>query len=202
MKLKKYTIIGSGISGINAALTLLKKGHAVDILDYDNEDNDPINTKETFQSIKESENIDSLKFFYGEDLINLHKNNPDELFTFPERRRGLTKKNIFRYDQDVNLFEPKHGYCKGGLGSFWGANSVEFNQDDLIGFGIDKNEFVSAYSELGDRFKLSGGINDDISEIANNSYKIKYDRNLSNAELKLLKMYQEKFQNVGLYLPT
>ena len=32
--IKKFTIIGSGAAGANAALTLLEKGHMVEMLDY------------------------------------------------------------------------------------------------------------------------------------------------------------------------
>jgi len=188
---KKYTIIGSGISGINAALTLLKKGHTVEIIDFDNEDNMPIDTSETFESIKMNKSIDSLKFFYGSDLKNLVQNKPDQLFTFPKRRKGITKDNIYKYDQSVDLFEPQHGYCNGGLGSFWGANSIEFNQDDLIDFGINKSDFQSIYAELGNRFAISGGINDDISKIANDSFNIEHSRSTSFAEDRLLHAYNK-----------
>ena len=191
MTYKKYTIIGSGISGINAALILLQKGHTVEIIDFNNDDNIPIETKETFNSIKISKSIDSLKFFYGNDLKALIQNQPDQLFTFPERRKGITKKNIYKYDQSVDLFEPQHGYCKGGLGSFWGANSIEFNQDDLIDFGINKSDFNSIYTELRDRFNISGGIDDDISSLANNSFNIKHTRTMSFSEKKLLRSYNK-----------
>lgn len=195
MMYKKYTIIGSGISGINAALTLLKKGHTVEVFDLDDEDNMPINTNETFDSIKVNKNIDSLKFFYGDDLSHLIYNKPEQLFTFPARRKGLTKENIYQYDQSVDLFEPQHGYCKGGLGSFWGANSVEFNQDDLIDFGIKKSDFQSIYSELSDRFNISGGIDDDISRIANSSFNIKHSRSISFSEARLLNAYSKYNSN-------
>lgn len=195
MKYKKFTIIGSGVSGINAALTLLQKGHSVDIIDLDDTDNNPASKGQTFDSIKKNNNFDSLKFFYGDSLDHLLNSQEGNLFTFPKRRKGISKNNIFEYDQNIDVFEPHHGYCRGGLGSFWGANSIEFNQDDLINFGVNKNEFGSIYKDLSNRFMISGGIDDDISSIANESFQVKHSRKMSPQELKLFEEYKKLKNN-------
>ena len=49
--IKKFTIIGSGAAGVNAALTLLEKGHKVEILDFGKSDSIPLKKSLDIKSI-------------------------------------------------------------------------------------------------------------------------------------------------------
>jgi len=168
---KKFTIIGSGIAGVNAALTLLEKGYEVEILDYGMLDSAPLDTSKTFKNVKNDYQF-AANFFYGDDLSGINQAGDTDIFKYPKRRKSISTINLYENEEDTNQFQPIFSNCKGGLAVAWGANSIEFNQDDMIGFEYDKQDIETAYIKAYKRLHVSGPVNDDdLSTIVNASYK-------------------------------
>ena len=95
--IKKFTIIGSGVAGANAALTLLEKGHKVEMLDYGKLDSPPLEISQTFKTVKSNARL-AASFFYGNDFSGINGPNDTEIFKYPKRR------NKFRIKRPLALF--------------------------------------------------------------------------------------------------
>ena len=179
---KKFTIIGSGVAAVNSALTLLEKGYGVEILDYGRLDSAPLDKSYTFKKVKDNSKA-ATTFFYGNDLSGIIDPSDTDIFKYPKRRPSISTVNLYDYEEDTRKFQPIFSNCKGGLAVAWGANSIEFNQDDMIGFGFNKKDIEVAYKKAYIRFHVSGPtIDDDISDIVNASFKFNSSQNLCSSD--------------------
>ena len=179
---KKFTIIGSGVAGVNSALTLLGKGYEVEMLDFGQLDNPPLDKSQTFKSIKDN-SIVATGFFYGNDLSGIVGPSDNDIFKYPKRRLSISFHNLFDHEEDTKDFQPIFSNCKGGLALAWGANSVEFNQDDMIGFGYNKKDLEVAYRKAYMRLHVSGPTTDDeLSDIINASIKFSSSQDICSSD--------------------
>lgn len=200
--IKKFTVIGSGVAGANAALTLLEKGHEVEMLDYGKLDSAPLQISQTFQTIKSDSQL-AASFFYGSDLSGINGPNDTDIFKYPKRRPSISTVNLYNNEENTEQFQPIFSNCKGGLAVAWGANSIEFNQDDMIGFGYSKQDIESSYKVAFKRLHVSGPVHaDDLSDIVNASYSFNSSHDMSSADknfirsAKLKNKYLIKSKNV------
>ena len=165
--IKKFTIIGSGVAGANAALTLLEKGHKVEMLDYGKLDSPPLEISQTFKTVKSNARL-AASFFYGNDFSGINGPNDSDIFKYPKRRPSISTKNLYDNEENTDQFQPIFSNCKGGLAVAWGANSIEFNQDDMIGFEYSKQDIEPSYKVAFKRLHVSGPVHeDDLSNIVN-----------------------------------
>ena len=180
--IKKFTIIGSGAAGANAALTLLERGHKVEMLDYGKLDSAPLEISQTFKTVKSNARL-AASFFYGNDLSGINGPNDTDIFKYPKRRPSISTKNLYDNEENTDQFQPIFSNCKGGLAVAWGANSIEFNQDDMIGFEYSKQDIESSYKVAFKRLHVSGPVHeDDLSSIVNASYKFNSSHDMSSAD--------------------
>ena len=193
--IKKFTIIGSGVAGVNAALTLLEKGHKVEILDFGKSDSIPLEISKTFKSVKSDAQF-AANFFYGADLEGVNEPDDTDLFKYPNRRPSISTVNLYDNEEDTKQFQPIFSNYKGGLALAWGANSIEFNQNDMIGFEYTKLDIEAAYKEAYKRLHVSGPVNDDdLSSIVNASHKFNSSHDMCSADdaFKRSAMFKYKF---------
>ena len=193
--IKKFTIIGSGVAGVNAALTLLEKGHKVEILDFGKSDSIPLEISKTFKSVKSDAQF-AANFFYGADLEGVNEPDDTDLFKYPNRRPSISTVNLYDNEEDTKQFQPIFSNYKGGLALAWGANSIEFNQNDMIGFEYTKQDIEAAYKEAYKRLHVSGPVNDDdLSSIVNASHKFNSSHDMCSADdaFKRSAMFKYKF---------
>jgi Pyruvate/2-oxoacid:ferredoxin oxidoreductase delta subunit len=182
---KKFCVIGSGMAATNAALTLLQNGHSVDMLDYGIIDSSPPPSGSNFTNIKKN-TLSTLKFFYGKNIDEISTEKSDiDLFKFPSRRLGISKKNF--YDQFKNNFSPFYGNIRGGLGTAWGANIASYDTIDLIDFPITQNELSPFYNKAFKRMGLNPSKHlDNLTNDLNPNFPKPINRPLSNQEQILL----------------
>jgi choline dehydrogenase-like flavoprotein len=191
--IKKFTIIGSGVAGANAALTLLEKGHKVEMLDYGKSDSAPLEASQTFKTVKNNSQL-AARFFYGNDLSGINGPNDSDIFKYPKRRPSISTVNLYNNEENTDQFQPIFSNCKGGLAVAWGANSIEFNQDDMIGFEYSKKDIESSYEDAFKRLHVSGPVHeDDLSNIVNASYKFNSSHDMSSADQNFIR--NVKFKN-------
>ncbi|MCK4890948.1 MAG: hypothetical protein KAS97_13515, partial [Candidatus Aminicenantes bacterium] len=65
--MSRITVVGSGPSGVHFALSLLKKGHDVEMIDVGFSGEVPVNPNDSFNELKDNLE-DPVKYFLGENF--------------------------------------------------------------------------------------------------------------------------------------
>ena len=175
----RYIIIGSGIAGVNAAMTLLEKGKKVEIWDADLTDMPHINESHVLES------------YYGENLKGIIDPSSESLFELPENRSYYLKKNsrLWEFNDDEN-FNIITSLAKGGLANGWGANSLPFSKNDIFDWPIDFEQFNLHLKKIYKRIDITSS-NDDL-KLINNDYGSQKNIKLEEADLYMMGNYVKK----------
>jgi choline dehydrogenase-like flavoprotein len=157
--MKRITVVGSGASGAHFALSLLRKGHAVQLVDAGYTGPAPIAPDRRIPDLKR-ELADPVEYFLGSDLSGLTLPGEEgEYYGFPPQ-----KQYVFRYPEGVATrtrgFEPLSSFAEGGLAQAWTAGVFPFNEDDLTDFPLPYEELAPYYGEVAERIGVSGAVDD------------------------------------------
>lgn len=198
----KYTIIGSGVSGVNAALTLLERGKSVVMYDVGKEEEEFPFPALDFYRLKD--NIDlPHDYFLGRNAEAIIPPCDKRGFVFPPAR------NFSIYDNDPlctiskgSTFRPILSHNSGGLGVAWGANAIEFNAAELSVMGLSNNDFFEPYDILSKRISIAGPDMDALSGDLKTSITFSRPLKLNLHEKLLLKSANTKknFADSSLHL--
>jgi len=193
-------VIGSGPSGVHFALSLLKKGLQVEMIDVGFSGSPPVNPEDNFNQLKENLD-DPVKYFLGENFEAVVRSDSASVYEFPPH-----KQYIFKYPENYNVelygFEPHLSFARGGLAEAWTGGSYAFNDHDLEDFPFGYSDIEPYYNEISSRIGLIG-VEDDLSRF------FPYHKNLSGPlELDehsqlLFDKYEKKrvvFNKEGMYL--
>lgn len=158
--MKSVTIVGSGASGVQFALSLLRKGHGVRMVDAGYTGPAPVAPDRRIPDLKR-ELADPVEYFLGDDLAGLTlPGREGEYYGFPPQ-----KQYVFRHPGGVATrargFEPLSSFARGGLAQAWTAGVFPFNEDDLSDFPFSYDELAPYYDEVAERIGVSG-VADDI----------------------------------------
>jgi choline dehydrogenase-like flavoprotein len=116
----KIVVVGGGVSGAHAALTLLERKFSVELWDVGREE-DPFPEKgTTFHDLKKSLD-DPVTYLLGSDLSTLIPPGSEELLRYPPSRNFLTSREDDLWGFQSNSFFPFGSCNKGGLANGWGA---------------------------------------------------------------------------------
>ncbi|MBI4365662.1 MAG: GMC family oxidoreductase [Deltaproteobacteria bacterium] len=161
-KRMEYVIVGSGPSGVHAALTLLERGKQVVLYDVGEEEVAPPLPYANFAELKD-QLPDPVRFFLGSDFEALIPPGAASLLVYPPNRRfALRAENPYvRINRAV--FDPLLSHARGGLGIAWGANSLAFDDDDLRHFPIRYGDLQPHFRTLGRRMHVCGAADDPLS---------------------------------------
>jgi choline dehydrogenase-like flavoprotein len=166
----KYAVIGSGPSGANAALTLLKRGKEVVLFDVGTEEEKAPHPGRNFQEFKAAI-PDPYTYFLGDDYRGVLMPSSESIFDYPPSRN-------FRIDPDrdpwlkfaPSSFIPVISHNRGGLGVAWGANTLPYDDDDLRGFPINFSDLEPYYRKAAERMTISGPSEDLLSPYLKDGY--------------------------------
>lgn len=154
-------IVGSGASGVHFALSLLKKGYEVVMLDVGGSGPEPVNKQDSFAELKANLR-DPAAYFLGEDFSGVFF--PDitsEYYGIPP-----SKSYVFAdVDSDplkTSGFSPLRSFAQGGLAQAWTGGVYPFNDHDLEDFPFGYKEIEPYYNEVARRIGISG-MKDDLS---------------------------------------
>ncbi len=157
----KITLVGSGASAVHFALSALKKGHHITMLDVGYNAPPQLNHRDTFNELK-CRLEDPVNYFLGENFEGVVP--PDfgkEIYGFPPN-----KTYIFRHPpgfrENSTGFEPLFSFAQGGLAQAWTGGAYPFNDRDLTGFPFDYKELEPYYEEVAQRIGIIG-IDDDLA---------------------------------------
>jgi len=202
--MNEVLIIGSGISGISAALCLADQGIRTCILDVGFEP--PQQEKININLYDFCDKNDCFDLMIGEDFEGLHnldrrkKNIPAKL-TAPRMRFVIDRAQELSPVKETN-FQLIQSFAKGGLANAWGAGLMRYKSRDLKGFPVDEGELVPYYERLTKEIGISGE-NDDLTPYFGQDDFLQRPLELSANASEILRNYfknRKKLNKQGVFV--
>jgi len=187
----RIVVVGSGVSGAHAALTLLERGHDVDLWDVGREEKPFPEPGATFHELKDRL-ADPVDYFLGPDLGALVPPTSPELLRYPPSRNFMSSPEDELWDYTSDSFFPQASLAKGGLANGWGANALSFDDNDLAEWPVSFSEMEAAYRTVYARIPVAGPIEDDLTPHLGGIYPSQPAVRLSASDDQLLKTYQRR----------
>lgn len=155
----KILIIGSGASGVHFALSVLKKGYDVTMLDVGYTKPEIINPNDTLNDLKLKLD-DPVRYFLGEDFkAVIYPDFESEYYGFPP-----SKDYVFSiprgFEFRLHGFAPVFSFAQGGLAEAWTGGVYPFNDFDLEDFPFNYSDIEPYYNEVAERIGIVGTMDD------------------------------------------
>jgi len=198
--MKKIIVVGAGVSGAHAALTLLERNFNVELWDVGREETPFPHQGTTFHDLKKSLD-DPLAYFLGSDFSTLIPPANDELLRYPPSRRFLTSVEDPLWGFNSDGFCPFSSYNKGGLANGWGANALSYDEDDLADWPISFSDMETVYKTVYNRIPVAGPVNDDLTPFLSGVFPSQASVQMSKADQRLFHAYNKKkktFKKLGV----
>jgi choline dehydrogenase-like flavoprotein len=187
----KIVVVGSGVSGAHVALTLLERGHDVEMWDVGREDAAASYPGVTFHDLKRRL-ADPVAHFLGADHTALVPPVVPELLRYPPSRRFLASPGDALWDFVSDRFAAYGSFAKGGLENGWGANALAYDQNDLADWPVSFADMDAGYRTVCRRIPVAGPVEDDLSPHLNGIYASQPPVRLSSADQSVLRTYKRK----------
>jgi choline dehydrogenase-like flavoprotein len=157
----KVVIVGSGASGVHFALSLLRKGYEVHMLDVGASGAEAVNREDNFVELK-AKLSDPAAYFLGKDFSGVFlPEYKSEYYGIPP-----SKSYVFADIGDdvvrTRGFAPLRSFAQGGLAQAWTGGTYPFNADELADYPFSYDEIEPYYGEVARRIGISGA-EDDLS---------------------------------------
>ncbi|MFN0071598.1 MAG: hypothetical protein ACKVVP_08950, partial [Chloroflexota bacterium] len=152
-------VIGSGASGVHFALSVLKKGYDVTMLDVGNGKPRADLKMAGFNELKTSLS-DPSGYFLGERFESVVF--PGSETDYYTKYYGVppTKNYVFSrpsaFNSEGKGFEPLMSFAQGGLAEAWTAGAYPLNDDELKEFPFNYGEIGPYYDEVASRIGVNG----------------------------------------------
>jgi choline dehydrogenase-like flavoprotein len=157
----KITIVGSGATGVHFALSALKKGHDVTMLDVGYTGPEAVNREQSFNQLK-CRLKDPVKYFLGEKFESVVPPDFDkEIYGFPPNKQYVFDTPA-EFKEKSEGFEPLFSFAAGGLAQAWTGGSYPFTDKDLKDFPFGYKDIEPYYAEVSRRIGVIGE-EDDLS---------------------------------------
>ena len=153
------TIIGSGASGVHFALTLLRKGLTVRMIDVGRRGAPVPLPGATLNGLKR-ELDDPVSYFLGQRFEAVHLPGVDDEYY------GIPPSKDFIFDppegfrNDTSGFSPLFSFARGGLAEAWTGGCYPLNAEELADFPFAHEVLLRSYSEVARRIGVSGDADD------------------------------------------
>jgi choline dehydrogenase-like flavoprotein len=160
----KIIVVGSGASGVHFALSVLKKGYPVTMLDVGWEKPEAMNPADTFNGLK-TKLKDPVKYFLGERYeAVVYPGSQEDYYTKyygfpPSKNHVFSHPQTFKYE--ANGIEPLISFAQGGLAEAWTGGAYPLNDHELKDFPFEYREIEPHYNEVARRIGMMGA-NDDL----------------------------------------
>lgn len=152
-------VVGSGASGVHFALSMLKKGWRVTMLDVGRYGAPPVSPQSSLTGLKETLPDPSAYFLgstYGGVLL---PSDDGEYYGIPP-----SKDYVFDSLPDFQVarsgFAPLFSFAKGGLAQAWTAGCYPLNADEIADFPFAHRDLAPHYDEVARRIGITGEIDD------------------------------------------
>ena len=153
------TVVGSGASGVHFALTVLRKGGRVRMLDVGRTGRAAVLPSATLNGLK-SELPDPTGYFLGTNYESvLLPGVTDEYYGIPP-----SKDYVFEapagFDHASRGFAPLFSFAGGGLAEAWTGGCYPLKPEEVVDFPFAPNALAPHYSEVARRIGVSGAADD------------------------------------------
>lgn len=155
----RIVIVGSGASGVHFALSVLRKGYDVTLLDVGYPKSPAVNPDDSFTNLKRNLD-DPVRYFLGANYEGVVL--PDvesEYYGMPP-----SKEYVFRspagLDYGTQGFVPLFSFAQGGLAEVWTGGCYPFNDEELGDFPFRYDDIEPYYSEVARRVGVCGTADD------------------------------------------
>jgi choline dehydrogenase-like flavoprotein len=193
----RIVVVGSGVSGAHAALTLLERGHEVDMWDVGREEAAFPERSATFHGLK-SRLADPVAYFLGTDCRALVPPGVPDLFRHPVSRQFLASSTDALWDfTSDDGFLPYASFAKGGLANGWGANALGFDENDMADWPVSFSAMDTAYRNVCNRIPIAGPTDDDLASHLRGVYPSQPPLRLSSSDERLLRTYAQRRVALG-----
>lgn len=196
-------IIGSGLSGVAAALGFTKKGIKPCIIDVGSQPGSEPPVAENFYDYRKT--TDSFSLMLGDNLEGLHnlffRDRPLPVkLTSPRMQFVVYGSQDFAPTSEEN-YRLVQSFAAGGLANAWGAGVYRYNNRDLNGFPLDASVFSPYYEALKQEMGISGS-NDDLVKYFGREDHLQQPLKLSANASRLYAKYarqRNKLKTEGVY---
>jgi choline dehydrogenase-like flavoprotein len=188
------TIIGTGPSGVSAALGLVKNNRTPLVLDvgYTYAADQPQKIEKNFYDCKKESNLFDLMIgenFHGLTNIIQKKDLPPKI-TAP-RMAFVTKDADTLSPLNSSGFHAIQSFAAGGLSNAWGAGLYRYIDDDLKDFPLKVSDLIPYYDTLTEEIGISGD-DDDLTRFFGSTKSLLKPMQLSKKSLLLYRKYKKK----------
>ena len=187
----RIVVVGSGVSGCHAALTLLERGHATELWDIGRDEVSFPAPGASFHELKHRLD-DPTAYLLGRDLQALIPPDAAELLRYPPERRFMASAKDSRWRFDADGFDAYGSFARGGLANGWGANALSFDDDDLRGWPLSFADMAPAYRTVCQRIPVAGPPEDDLSASLPGVHLSQPAVPLTSVDARLLQVYGRK----------
>ena len=152
-------VVGSGASGVHFALTALRKGRRVTMLDVGHVGREPVMPLETLIGLKR--NLpDPALYFLGPQYESLVlPGSEGEYYAFPPSKEHVFRPhNGFHFRADG--FAPLHSFAAGGLAEVWTGGCYPFDDHDLRRFPFGYEGLGRYYGRVASEIGVTGAKDD------------------------------------------
>jgi choline dehydrogenase-like flavoprotein len=155
----KILVIGSGASGVHFALSVLKKGYEVTMLDVGHAKPAAVNLEDTFNELKTNLS-DPVEYFLGRNYeAVVHPGSQGEYYGFPPNKSYVFLKPS-PFNVQTEGFAPLSSFAQGGLAETWTGGVYPLNDQELKDFPFGYSDMEPYYGEVAKRIGITGAIDD------------------------------------------
>jgi choline dehydrogenase-like flavoprotein len=159
--MKRVIVVGSGASGVHFALSALRKGHAVTVLDVGRGRPPAVLGDAGFTELKQRL-PDPARYFLGEEYeAVLFPGADHEYYGFPPSKTYVFSPEA-RLRVEARGFAPLFSFAQGGLAEAWTAGCYPLTAEELQSFPFRYDELAPHYEEVARRIGVTGA-KDDLS---------------------------------------
>jgi choline dehydrogenase-like flavoprotein len=197
-------IVGSGVSGVAAALRFAEQGLKPCLVDVGLKPSYETPIRENFYTYRK--NHDSFSVMIGENFEGLSHLDREGL-SVPAKLASPWMRFVTACAQDFSPVETSgfdviQSFCQGGLASAWGAGLYRYMDRDLEGFPIDARDLAPYYDRLTKEIGISGA-NDDLTPYFGKDELLQKPLRPSANASQILRKYErkrERFNAKGVYI--
>ncbi|HUI77107.1 MAG TPA: GMC oxidoreductase [Bryobacteraceae bacterium] len=152
-------VVGSGASGVHFALTALRKGRRVTMLDVGHTGQEPVLPAETLTGLKRKL-PDPALYFLGPRYDSLVLPGSDgEYYAFPPAKEHVFRSQPgFEFQRDG--FSPLYSFAAGGLAEVWTGGCYPFDSGDLRNFPFGYDDLGLYYGRVAAEIGVVGAKDD------------------------------------------
>ena len=153
--MSSVVIVGSGASGVHFALSVLRKGYEVTMLDVGFRGPEQPNPADSLNELK-TKLADPVAYFLGHHYESVVRpGSKGEYYGFPP-----TKSFVFSqptsFELEASGFAPLVSFSEGGLAEVWTGGVYPLNDEELTAFPFGYSDLERYYSEVAERIGISG----------------------------------------------